>query len=207
MLAPRPLLRALLVILSSSLAAAGCKDRGRELTIEQYEEREVPGVAGFTVHVSDISAGSVALITIKRAADGAVIAKGNLHRDDEMPFVVRENGAHVLTVDAYHDHIIGDEAELRIEDRRPKSKQVALLPIGTMTMPSNPDIKLTLEQLEPPRVRVGVTTPTSNAEPRWYTLGESVEFELRAEPYELQPVSFDGAAVYVIVAPRRRPRR
>ena len=189
------------VLLALSLAA--CGSRGREITVEQYHEVALPGIDGYTVHVSDISSGAVALISIKRAADGTVIAKGNLRAGDEMPFVLGKDDAHVLTVDAYRDRLIGDEAKLRIEDRRPTSKQVVLLPVGTMAMPSMPDIKLTLEQLQP-RLRIGVTTPTSNADPHVVDLGDSVEFELRGVPYELLPLSLDGPAVYVLVAPRRR---
>ena len=195
-----PLLAVIIVLFTAACGG----DAGRAFTVEQYEEVALPGIDGFTVYVNDITSGAVAQITVKRTADGAVIAKGNLRQGDEMPFVLRENGAHVLTVTSYRDRIVGDEANLRIEDRRPTSKRVVLLGVGTLAMPATPDIKLTLAELEPPRVRIGVNTPTSNADPRWYNLGESLEFELHGKPYELQPLSFDGPAVYVIVGPRRR---
>jgi hypothetical protein len=194
-----------LVMFALSLAACGSRGRGREITVEQYAEVALPGIAGVNVHVSDISVGAVALITIKRAADGFVIAKGNLRERDEMPFVLRESGPHVLTVVDFDDRLVADEATLRIEDRRTSSKHVVLLPIGTIAVPSTPDIKLTLDELEPPRVRIGVSTPTSGTNgTRWLSLGEPLGFELHAVPYEVEPLSFDGPAVYVRVAPRRR---
>jgi hypothetical protein len=187
--------------------ATGCGGGdGRTLTVEQYEEVAVPGVDGATLTVGDIADGSVAAISV--TLGGAVIAKGNLRRGDELPFVIRRDGgktqAHVLTVDGYRDHLVGDEAMLRINDRRPTSKDVVLLAVGTLAMPSTPDIKLTLAELAPPRVRLGVTTPTSNADPRILDLGEPLTFELHGTPYFLEALSFDGPAVYVRVAPRRR---
>jgi hypothetical protein len=188
------------------LVAGGCGgDPGRTLTVEQYAEVSVPGVDGATLSVSDIEVASVAAIWIKIA--DTVIARGNLRKGDELPFVVRRDGttrAHVLTVVSYRDRLVADEATLRIEDRRPTSTQIVLLPVGTLAMPSTPDIKLTLAELAPPRVRLGVSAPTSNAEPRWLDLGEPLTFELHGAPYMLEPLSFDGAAVYVRVAPRRR---
>ncbi len=197
-------MRSIAALWAFVVAAAACGgDAGRTLTVDQYAEVEVPGVTGATLLVGDIEVSSVSQISIK--LDGVVIAKSNLRRGDELPFVVRrdsETRAHVLTVVSYEDRLVTDRATLRIEDRRPSST-VNVHRIGLGVTAISAAIKLTVEAFEPPQTRITIATPTSNAS-RMLALGEPLTFEVNGTPYALEVLSFDGPAAYVRVAPRRR---
>ena len=185
----------------SMFAIAACGGDGRELMIDQYDEVALPGVADTTVYLGDVSIGRSAPITIRRA--GVVVAQGTLRPGDELPFVLAD-GAHVVKVVKYEDHLVVDRAKLAVADRRPSSKSVLRAVQGTQTaLPSAPDIQITVDKLEPPIAELTVVTPTSRAHER-LDLGRPMTFELRGTPYFVEPLSFDDTAIYVRVAPVRR---
>ena len=195
-------MRAAVSAVVSMFVIAACGGDGRELMIDQYDEVALPGIADATVYLGDVSIGRVAPITVKRA--GVVVAQGTLRVGDELPFVLGDS-AHVVKVVKYEDHLIVDRAKLAVSDRRPSSKSVLRVVQGTQTMPSTPEIEITVDKLEPPITELTVVTPTSRAHAR-LDLGRQMTFELRGTPYFVEPLSFDGPAIYVRVAPVRRSR-